>query len=311
MQSVSIKPEKQSFVNKKHMDSVLKPDFIDLLAELFRNYGYERVYTPLIVDAPASEKYIDAFKLGRKSYLRTSPELEMKQLLSREYRNRKIFQIGKCFRKNEKGRIHSEEFTMLEWYACGFDYLQLLDEFKNLLSDLICRISGRTEKVYGDSRINFAEAEILSVEEAFANFADFSMEQAVEKDCFEKILSSQIEPNLGFESPCFLINYPCEHSGFAVLNSENNCFAERWELYIAGIELANACTELVECAEMKDRLRTFAAAREANGLKLYPDNEMFLNALNVGIPNCAGSALGLERLLMILNNECSIDSFLL
>lgn len=275
--------------------------------DFFFDNGYIEVETPVRIVFPAPETHIDPIP-SDGLFLRTSPELQMKQLLCAGYE--KIFQIGPCFRKGEVGRIHNEEFTMLEWYQIGADYLDLLDFTKKMIAEVAKEIHGKENCEFRGHKINLSPEtwQIISVDEAFAKFAGIRATEAIEKGIFDQILVEKVEPCLPKNSPVVLIDYPAELAAFAKIKDSNPQVAERWELYIGGIEISNTYSELTVYEEQKARFANFAQERTALGKTTAPFDEDFLSALRYGMPKCAGSALGFDRLVMILANAPDIKT---
>ncbi|MCK5843251.1 MAG: hypothetical protein KAG97_01005 [Victivallales bacterium] len=271
----------------------------------FRERGFVETITPVIVPAPIPEPTIEAFRVA-DGFLRTSPEPQMKILLSEGAE--KIFQIGPCFRKNEKGRLHGEEFTMLEWYERGADYLKVMEFTREMLSFVAWKTIGSPHlpsRAAGNPELN-AEWEVMTVAEAFARFADVDVDVAVASGRFEEILIDKVESSLSKERPVVLMDYPAELAALAKVRSTFPPVAERWELYVGGVELANTYTELTDFEEHKRRFTKFAAERAESGMTIYPEDTEFMNAVRSGLPECAGCALGMDRLVMLLNGDESI-----
>ena len=197
---------------------------------------------------------------------------------------------------------------MLEWYETGADCDKLIDFTKNMLIHLAENLFGSTYITYRGKKISLdTDWLILTVKEAFAEFAEISAEQAIKDGIFDQVLVEKIEPKIALSSvPVILKDYPAEFAALSKLNDKNPAVAERWELYIAGIELANTYTELINPVENRKRFAGFAEARKRNGLSEIPLNDNFFTALENGMPESAGCALGIDRLCMILNNKTSI-----
>jgi lysyl-tRNA synthetase class 2 len=280
-------------------------DIIALLREFFILHGFNEVVTPQVIPAPVPEPYIDLFKVP-DGYKRPSPEIEMKILLAEGAE--KIFQIGPCFRRDEVGRHHKEEFTMLEWYEVGADYNDTLRLTQKMLLFLSERLSNSSTIQYDDREIDLAPPwTVYTVEDAFLEFANIAPETAIKEDRFEDILVETVEPALlKINTPVILKDYPAKFAALAKLKQENSTVAERWELYIAGIELANTYTELTDYEENRSRFAKFAEERKMLNKEEIPVSKTFFNALKKGIPECSGCAMGVDRLTMILNNQRAI-----
>ena len=257
------------------------------------------------IPAPALEDYIDAEPAG-EHFLRTSPELHMKRLVAAGCS--RLFQIGPCFRRGEQGRRHLPEFTMLEWYRAPADYRDILDDAVELLRSVAQAVIGGTRLRYCATEVDVGEAwEELTVDEAFARFAGVTATEAVETGEFERVLSEQVEPHLGCGRPTVLLDYPLDLAGLARRKAGMPPRAERWELYVGGLELANAYSELIDAEEQRRRFAATAEMRREQGRPVYPLDQRFLGALDAGLPPCGGIALGVDRLLMTLCSAACIS----
>lgn len=271
----------------------------------FSGRGYLEVETPLRIPAPAPEAHIIPQPAG-EWFLQTSPELCMKRLLARGVP--RLFQICKCFRREERGRRHLPEFTMLEWYRAGGDYLALMEECEELLGAAAAALGhGPTLPRPGGNIDLTPPWQRLRVEEAFCRYAGMSAAQALAADLFDQLLVEKIEPHLGRERPTFLYDYPAELAALARKRPDNPAVAERFELYIDGVELANGFSELTDPVEQRQRFvaeqqRMAAAGRIPPALP-----EKFLTEL-AAMPPAAGIALGLDRLAMLLLNAEDIEA---
>lgn len=270
---------------------------------------FVEVTTPVRIRAPALEEHIDAEPAG-DAWLRTSPELQLKRLLGQGAE--RIFQLGPCFRLGERGRRHHPEFTMLEWYWVGADYTDLQRQTLGLLRVAATALWGGLQGAYAGTPLDFAgPAEVLTVEAAFQRYAGMSVLDALRADRFELVLVEQVEPHLGRGRPTFLTDYPIALGALAREKPGDPTVAERWELYLAGIELANAYSELIDPVEQRRRFALAATARHAAGRAVYPLDDAFLAMLDAGqMPPCAGCALGVDRLLMILTGAPTIADVL-
>ncbi len=270
----------------------------------FETNGYLEVETPVRLPTQAPEAHIDA-EVSDGWLLQTSPEVCMKRLLAAGYR--KIFQICKCFRKKERGAKHLPEITLLEWYRAGVDYMALMDETEKLVRFVAEKTGiGRSFSYKGNEIDLSSPWEKLSVHEAFSRFAGIGPEQAISENRFDEVLAFQIEPNLGLDKPLFLFDYPVEVGALARRKKSDPEIAERFELYISGLELCNAFSELVDPSEQRRRFEIELAAREKTGKTVYPMPEKFLKSLEE-MPESSGCALGLDRLTMLLTNANRID----
>jgi len=282
----------------------LRARIIQTVRSFFIDKNYIEVETPCRIPAPAPEVHIEAPPSG-DWFLHASPELCMKRLLSAGYP--RIFQICKCFRQNERGERHIPEFTILEWYTEACDYLEMMDQCEELLGYVAYRTGFRKGLIYQGNRVDIAgKWEQMKVSDAFVKYAAVSMEEAVSKDRFDETMAFQIESNLGFQTPLFLYDYPSSESSLARLKSSDNSLAERFELYIAGIEICNGFTELTDPEEQRQRFEKDMKTRKIEGKKPYPMPEKFLEALE-SMPKAAGNALGIDRLVMLFADAATID----
>jgi len=229
----------------------------------------------------------------------------MKRMLAAGYE--KIFQICRCWREGERGSQHIPEFTLLEWYCSYCDYVRLMKECEELIQALASAIGLGEKMIYRDQEIDLASPwEKISVKEAFQCYAQISMAEAIERDLFDEIMVRDIEPRLGIGKPTFIYDYPAERRAMARLKQEDQTVAERFELYIGGLELANAFSELIDAEEQRKHFLQENEHRRVLGKSAYPMPEKFLEELS-SMPPSAGIALGVDRLVMVLLNTPSID----
>jgi elongation factor P--(R)-beta-lysine ligase len=284
---------------------ILRAKILQAVRLFFIQNDYLEVETPVRIPAPAPETHIDAQEAGGW-FLHTSPELCMKRLLSAGYP--RIFQICRCFRKLERGRTHLPEFSLLEWYTAGHTYLEMMVQCEKLIQFLVAGIAGQSDFIDYQGRRIFLSSPWyrMTVSEAFERYARTSMQDALAQDCFDEIMAFEIEPRLGNDRPVFLHDYPSSCSALARLKPGNPSIAERFELYISGLELCNAFTELTDPVEQRERFEAERRYRRHAGKTEYPMPESFLNALN-DMPAASGNALGMDRLILILTDANSID----
>ena len=255
--------------------------------------GFVEVETPVRIPAPAPEPYIDCPASG-DWFLRASPELQMKKLLAAGLP--RIYQIGPCFREGERGRRHAPEFTMLEWYRADADYNDIARDAEELLADVLRPRRGAALPV---------PFQRITVRDAYLRWAGWDPVEVWDQDRFDFDMATKIEPNLP-EEPLFLTDYPAPAASLARLKASDPRVAERWELYVGGMELANAFTELTDPAEQRRRFEAARAERRALGEADYPLDEEFLSALE-RMPPSGGVALGVDRLVMLACGASSID----
>ncbi|HLO26211.1 MAG TPA: EF-P lysine aminoacylase EpmA [Geobacteraceae bacterium] len=274
------------------------------IRRFFHDGGYLEVETPLRIPSPAPESHIDAIP-SDGWFLHTSPELCMKRMLAAGFE--KIFQICHCWRSDERGGLHLPEFTMLEWYRTGTDYTGLMDDCESLLQRLTAAL-GQEERLIFKGRVIDVSSpwERIPVRDAFLRYGGISMEQALARDLFDEIMVKDIEPHLGMDKPVIIHDYPAERSALARLRSDDPSVAERFELYVGGLELSNAFSELTDQREQRNRFLAEQEFRRSRGKTDYPLPEKFLAELPA-MPPSAGIALGIDRLVMVLLDKQSID----
>ena len=293
-----------------HSDSVCPP-YLEQRARIFqavRSFffarGYLEVDTPVRIPGPAPEAHIDALA-SEDWYLQTSPELCMKRLLAAGYP--RLFQICKCFRKGERGERHLTEFTLLEWYTAGVDYTHMMAQCQDLIRWAAREIGLGDRLRYGDETIDLcAPWPRMTVREAFERFSPIPLDAALAAERFDEIIALEIEPRLEKRKPVFLYDYPAASGALARLKPGDPTVAERFELYIAGIELCNAFSELIDPREQRTRFEAELADRRKTGRPVYHLPEKFLEALP-HMPEAAGNALGMDRLVMLLTDAPTID----
>jgi len=279
----------------------LRARLLAAIRAFFADRDFLAVETPVRLPAPALEDYIDAEPSGDQ-WLRTSPELHMKRLLAAGYE--RIYQIGPCFRQGERGRRHLPEFTMLEWYRLHANHEDILADTVALVRQAMQATLGTLSCPFRGQQIDFGgEWERLTVAEAFARFAGRDLDEAIAAGDFERVLVEEVEPHLGKGRPTVLGEYPLACSGLSRPIPGRPDRVERWELYVAGLELGNACSELTDPAEQAARFAACAELRRREGRPVYPMDEAFMAALRRGMPPASGIAIGLDRLVMVLANR--------
>lgn len=293
-----------------------------LLAEIrafFAKRAVLEVETPLLSHGTITDPHIQAIAatfepLGSKPqrvFLQTSPEYAMKRLLASELGA--IYQLGKAFRQDEMGTLHNPEFTLLEWYRPGFDHHALMQEVDDLLR-LILKTPAATYLSY--QALFETYLKINPHQATLAELSLFAKQQGIElaselndRDAWLSLLLTHcIEPQLGKEKPVFIYDFPVSQAALAKIRThENPPVASRFEVYFKGVELANGFHELVDATEQRSRFEKDLAYRKQHSLPIVPIDERFLAALASGLPDCAGVALGVDRLIM-LALECKTIS---
>ena len=297
------------------------------IRRFFDAKGFVEVETPLMVSQPGMEPHLEAFQTVyemRQFYLHTSPEYAMKRLLAGGFE--RIYQICKVFRHEPVGRMHTPEFTMIEWYRAFADYTDIMVDTEYLIAELATDLHGKPVVRTDECAVDLTPPwERISVREAMLRYAgvtadpyletaDFIRQaghETVDEDdppdvAFFKVFLDQVEPHLGTQKPAILYDYPAPMAALAKRKSDAPDLAERFEVYIAGVELCNAFTELNDPDEQRQRLEEEAAQRVREGNPAYPIDERFLAALEYGMPPSGGIALGVDRLVMLLTGASSI-----
>jgi len=274
------------------------------IRQFFAEKGYLEVETPHRIPTPAPESHIDAIR-SDTWFLHTSPELCMKRLIAAGHE--RIFQICRCWREKERGNLHLPEFSLLEWYRAGGDYRSLMEECEELIRFVIDAIGLGERIVFRGREIDLSRPwKCISVNEAFQRYSETSMTGALDQNLFDEVMVQEIEPNLGADRPMFIYDYPAQRGALARLKREDPTVAERFELYVGRLELANGFSELVDPSEQRERFRIENKNRESFGKPIYSMPERFLAELG-SMPPSSGIALGVDRLVMVLLDAGTID----
>ncbi|MCJ8499864.1 EF-P lysine aminoacylase EpmA [Desulfatitalea alkaliphila] len=277
---------------------------IDAVRRFFALQDYLEVETPLRIPAPAPEPHIDPQPAG-DWFLQASPELCMKRLLAAGWP--RIFQICKCFRAGERGRRHLPELTMLEWYTAGQDYRHMMTQCEDLITFATRALNLPPRLIYQGREIDLTPPwPRISVAEAFRRHAGEDMQRALAEDRFDELMGISIEPRLGWSQPVILYDYPAALGALARRKAGQPELAERFELYIGGLELCNAFSELTDPREQRQRFETAVAERRRAGKATLPMPEPFLRDLR-HMPPATGNAMGLDRLVMLFCDADAID----
>jgi len=286
--------------------------------QFFASRGVLEVDTPVVVNAAVTDVHIHSAEVrfpysDGRYFLHTSPEYAMKRLLAAGCGD--IFQICHVVRGLERGRLHNAEFTLVEWYRLGFSLQQLMDEVATLVNEIRCRSS------------DFPAPEFLTYREAFLRELDFDpYEASLEKlqraatasgfksanrdELLDFLMATDVGPKLGRGELTFIHRYPASQAALAQLDPDDSRCALRFELYCNGIELANGFKELTAGAEQRARFHRDRQERRRQGLPDINIDENLLAALDSGLPDCAGVALGFDRLVMIASGAQHIDEVL-
>ena len=301
--------------------------------EFLHSKQYLKLDLPVLAPVLVPESYLEIFRtefkyLNKKQnlYLTPSPELFIKRLLAYGIGN--CYSLGKSFRNSEpESSLHSPEFTMLEFYKVHASYMDIAEDVLQLMRYISQALNGSDSIVYKGHRIAFTQWEKLSVSEAFEKYAQFEdtdlynhatfIEKAKKKgyrvedfsfeDIFSQIYVQEIEPHLGVNGyPTLLYDYPKEFAALAQLNNDDKT-AQRFEFYINGIELGDCYSELTDPHQQAERFKNEAELRARSGKIQHPVDNGFVEALQHGLPQCAGVAIGFERLAMIFTNVSTIE----
>ena len=301
-----------------------RAEIVRKLREFFDDRDFFEVETPLLSHDTVVDRYIDPVSIPKiavtgctddsdvRLWMQTSPEFAMKRLVASGAKA--IYQISKCFRKGEKGAAHNPEFTMLEWYRVGDD----LQKGMELLAELVELVLQRPK------------TSMLSYSEAFSKFAnldpfkasiqqmktvlqdnevsfDDSSECGGVDSWLNLILSEVVQQHLGTEQPVIVYDWPASQSALAIVRPDDNPVAERFEIYVDGVELANGYHELLDPDELSRRSSINNQGRLKDGSGLLPEDNRLLGAMRSGLPPCAGVALGVDRLVMLATGAETID----
>ena len=278
------------------------------------------VDTPAMSQATVTDIHLHTFQTefvgpgyadGQPLYFMTSPEFHMKRLLSAG--SGPIYQICKSFRNEESGRFHNPEFTMLEWYRPGFDHHALMDEMDELLQLVLgCGAAERMTyqqafvEVLGVCPLEGGMAE-LKVAAGSLGLSDIAEPEEDRDTLLQLLFSVGVEPKIGQQVPAFVYDFPASQAALAQINSSDPRVAERFEVYFKGIELANGFHELADGDEQLARFEEDNRKRTAMGLPPQPIDMYLVEALRAGFPDCAGVALGIDRLIMLAQGLDHID----
>lgn len=293
-----------------------RADIVQTIRQFFAQRNVMEVDTPAMSHATVTDIHLHTFQTefvgpgyadGRKLYFMTSPEFHMKRLLAAGIGC--IYQICKSFRNEENGRYHNPEFTMLEWYRVGFDHHQLMDEMDAMLQLVLqCGQAERMTyqqaflKVLGVCPLEASMAE-LKTAAASLGLSDIADPEDDRDTLLQLLFSVGVEEKIGQCVPVFVYDFPASQAALAKINAQDPRVADRFEVYFKGIELANGFHELDNPKEQLKRFEEDNAKRIEMGIATQPIDHHLIAALESGLPQCAGVALGVDRLIM-LSLEC-------
>jgi elongation factor P--(R)-beta-lysine ligase len=294
----------------------LRATILNQIRQFFAERKVLEVETPLLSHATVTDKHLHSFQSdyyfadGQQKqtlYLQTSPEFAMKRLLAAG--SGAIYQLCKAFRnRGESGCYHNPEFTMLEWYRPGFNHHELMDEVEALLKLILnCQSAQRftyCELFQHFLQINPYQASIQQLKETAKQFqiVTENLDDLGQDDWLNLLMTHLIEPKLPAH-PIFIYDFPASQAALARLRPGNPALAERFEVYVQGLELANGFHELSSPSEQRQRFINDLTQRQKIGAAAIPIDERLLAALEHGLPDCAGVALGIDRLILLAANK--------
>ncbi len=292
-----------------------RAELLDATRRWFRDAGFLEVDTPLLVPSPGTEVHLDAVPATltprpgaapEPRWLITSPELHMKRLLAAGAPP--IFQLARVFRDGERGANHRPEFTMLEWYRPWAGYERLMEDCESW----ICSLAGGARRLTWQGRaVDLTRPwPRLRFYDLMRDRADLVAPEGLDADRLMVAFVERVEPTLGRDHPEIVMEWPISMASLARPAPHDPRVAERFELFIAGLELGNAFGELTDAAEQRRRCEAENAARRSLGKPPYPIDEDFLAALASGMPPSAGVAVGIDRVVMLLADQPTIDDVL-
>jgi lysyl-tRNA synthetase class 2 len=324
----------------------LRAKILSLIRDFFSGQNFLEVETPSLVALPGMEPHLDPVRVSlpmaagqRAAYLITSPEYAMKKILAAGFK--KIFEICKSFRGGEAmDDLHNPEFTILEWYRVNADYNDIMKDVERLLVYIARRLSKKSsaKSKTKNLKINYQRQKVdltppwprLTVRDAFRKYAGVDLDKALTRkslaraaknkgysvskndtfdDIFFKIFLSEIESHLGKERPVILYDWPAQMAALSRRKRSDPRYAERFEVYIGGLELGNAFSELTDPAEQRERLVKERKLRKKFGKKIYDIDKDFIRALGE-MPPSGGIAMGVDRIVMLFADAKSIDEVL-
>jgi elongation factor P--(R)-beta-lysine ligase len=309
--------------NKKNLET--RSQIIKLIREFFWSQNFLEVETPLIQKLPGQEPYLNPMKIDIHDenknkftgYLHTSPEYTMKKMLASGFED--IFSICKCFRDQESfGGTHNPEFTMIEWYRTDADMWNIMDDVEKLFEfinkNLKLNFNTKFERIHmrdlWQKYININLDNFLDKQSMFdlCKKLDFNPDESEPyEDLFYRIFLNKIEPHLGKDKPQIVHHYPAQMSALAKLSKEDKNYAERFEVYINGLELANAFSELTDSDEQLARLKEEQYLRKKLNKNIFDIDEDFIYAVK-NLPKCSGIALGVDRLVQLFTGCKNINN---
>jgi len=264
----------------------------------FRLHSYLEVTTPVLVGCPGLDQHVEALEADSGLYLATSPELHMKRLVC--HGAQLIYQIIPAFRAEETGAYHKSEFLMLEWYHTGIGYLEMMQETEDLLNHVM-NASGCTP-----AGLDFPVPR-LTVDRLYEYAAGWRPSEQWNEDRYFLDWAQLVEPYLQTIPAVIVYDFPVALAALSKIAPLNKRTCERFEIFINGLEICNAYSELTDPCMHRERFEYANQARTARGRRSYPADALFLKAIEDGMPQCSGNALGVDRLIMALTGAAHID----
>ena len=281
----------------------LRAALLSAIRRFFAERDFIEVETPAIVPSPGLDVHLSAFEVRdprgeRVGWLATSPEYQMKRLLSAGAQ--RIFQVCRSYRGEERGRHHEREFTMLEWYRADATSDDLIGDTEELVAFVADSLDQPAPEVQ-------PPWQRMTVDEALQFHANLTLASLLnDEERFFRVWAEEVQPRLGNERPIVVTDWPASMASLAKLKP--NGMADRFEAFFRGVELCNGFGELTDATEQRRRFERDQAERQADGLPVYPIDERFLADLGRGMPESGGNALGVDRLLMLLLGAASIQA---
>lgn len=313
----------------------IREKVIDTIRSFFKKQKFHEVQTPILLPIPSCEPNLEVFQtelktsrsVKRKGFLIMSPEYSIKKLISAGIGN--CFEITKCFRNEEEvSTLHNPEFTMLEWYRINAGYADIMNDFEELFADIIKTLYPETDLKkwsYQNTTYDITTPWTrVTISEAFNKYAKVDTETLLSEkelinkakqkgyivdsntkweEVFHQIIFNEIEPALNkMHKPYFLYDYPLSQASLSKKKASDPRFAERFEVFLAGVELGNCFSELIDADEQKVRFEKDLMERKIRGKTPFPIDKELLKALSEGMPETAGVAVGADRLIMLAGN---------
>lgn len=299
---------------------LIREKVVDVIRNFFKSQNFHEVFTPILVSVPSIEPNLEVFATElrtskgkkKKGYLIMSPEFSIKKLLASGLGN--SFEITKCFRNEEEiSELHNPEFTMLEWYRVGANYFDVMEDFEKLFVQIIKKVNPKVDlkkwEYQGKTFDLIPPWPRIRIPDAFKKYAKVDVLKVPDED-FYKIYFNKIEPELSkLGKPYFIYDYPISQASLSKPSSDPN-FAERFEVFLGGVELGNCFSELTDWKTQLSRFKKDKAARKSLGKEDYPIDMDLIEALKNGMPEVSGIAVGVDRLVMLAADVASISETL-